>query len=72
MSKFIIRRAVAGLIAMPVVAGLYVGVVAVLIGLGAGASFTVGQAWVNGFQIGLAVAIVFAFFPQISKVVDND
>ncbi len=57
---------------MPVVAGLYVGVVAVLIGLGAGASFTVGQAWVNGFQIGLAVAIVFAFFPQITKVVDND
>lgn len=71
MVKFIIRRAVAGLIAMPVVAGAYVAVVAGLIGLGAGVGFTVEQAWVNGFQIGLAVAIVFAFYPQISKVVDN-
>ena len=68
--KFVIRRAVAGLIAVPVVAGLYVFGVAVLIGLGAGASFGIEQAWANGLVLGFASAVVFAFYPQLTKWVN--
>lgn len=63
--KYVIRRAVIGLIATPVIAGAYVLGCAVLIGLGAGASFGVAEAWVNGFEIAGAIAIVFAFATQL-------
>mgnify|MGYP000090058464 CR=1 FL=1 len=65
--KFVIRRAVVALIAMPVVAGAYVLGCAVLIGLGAGASFTVNEAWVNGFEIAGACALVFTFSTQLNN-----
>ena len=69
--KFYIRRAVAGVILSPVVALAYVIGCAVLIGLGAGASFTVGQAWANGFWLGGIVAVLFTFLPQVNKVFEK-
>lgn len=69
--KFVVRRAVAGLIAMPVVAGAYVLAVAVLVGAGAGATATVSEAWSNGLVFGFAGAVVFAFYPQLMKAVNN-
>jgi hypothetical protein len=69
--KYVIRRAVVALIAMPAVAGAYVLGCAVLIGLGAGASFTVNEAWVNGFEIAGAVALVFTFSSQLNKALDK-
>jgi hypothetical protein len=67
--KYLVRRAVVGVIAIPVVASAYVLGVAVLVGLGAGASFGVEQAWSNGLVIGFASAVVFAFYPQIVRLV---
>jgi hypothetical protein len=69
--KFVIRRAVIGLILSPLVAGAYVLVCALLIGLGAGASFTVAEAWVNGFEIAGAGALVFAFWSQLNTALDK-
>jgi hypothetical protein len=69
--KFLVRRAVVGVVIAPVVASAYVAFVAVLIGLGAGASFGVEQAWSNGFAFGIASAIVFAFYPQIARLVGS-
>jgi hypothetical protein len=65
--KFVIRRAVAGVVAVPVIAGVYVLGMAGLIGLGAGVSFSIEQAWSNGLVLGFASAVVFAFYPQLTK-----
>lgn len=66
--KFVIRRAVASVILAPVVAGAYVLGCAVLIGFGAGASFTSAEAWDNGWLVASAFAIVFTFSTQLDKV----
>jgi hypothetical protein len=65
--KYVIRRAVAGVVAVPVIAGVYVLGMAGLIGLGAGVSFSIEQAWSNGLVLGFASAVVFAFYPQLTK-----
>lgn len=67
--KFIIRRAIAGLIAMPVVAGLYVLNYVLLALFGGGFSSTFGELWFTGFQIGFVVAVVFAFATQLDNFV---
>jgi hypothetical protein len=69
--KFVIRRAVIGLILSPLVAGAYVLGCALLIGLGAGVSFTVGEAWVNGFEIAGAGVLMFAFWTQFNTALDK-
>jgi hypothetical protein len=69
--KFLVRRAVVGIVIAPVVASAYVAFVAVLIGLGAGSSFGIEQAWSNGFAFGIASAVVFAFYPQIARLVGS-
>jgi hypothetical protein len=56
---------------MPVVAGAYVLGMAVLIGLGAGASFSVGEAWANGYLIASMSAVYFAFSTQINRWLDR-
>lgn len=69
--KFYIRRAVAGVLAVPVVAFAYVAGYAVLVGAGAGATSTVEQAWGNGLVFGGIVAILFTFLPQTTKVFEK-
>lgn len=69
--KFYIRRAVAGIILMPVVAFAYVVVCAFLIGAGAGASFTVAEAWTNGLLLAGISAVSFTFYPQIDRLLDK-
>ena len=69
--KFVIRRAVASVVLAPVVAGAYVLGCAILIGLGAGASFTSAEAWSNGWLVAGAFAIVFTFSAQLNKVLDK-
>jgi hypothetical protein len=69
--KYVIRRAVLAVILSPVVAGAYVLGCALLIGLGAGASFTVSEAWVNGFEIAGAVGLMFTFWSQFNAWLDK-
>lgn len=65
--KFYIRRAVVGVLAVPVVAGSYIFGYLLLMLLGAEASISVEGAWNNGLLIGYTCAAMFTFSPQISK-----
>lgn len=66
MFKFYVRRVVAGVIIIPMVALLYVVGVAVLIGLGATPSFSVDDAWATGLALGV-VAEVLVVTSKVTK-----
>lgn len=63
--KFYIRRAVAGAVATPIIAGAYFVVYALLVGAGADPTNTPAGVWANGLMIGTIVAVAFTFAPQI-------
>jgi hypothetical protein len=66
--KFVIRRAVAGLLLVPAVAGLYfVGYLALVL-LGAGMPITLDEVWANGLLIGFVCAVAFAFATQLDRL----
>jgi len=69
--KFVIRRAVAGVLLMPVVAGLYVAVYAVLVGAGANPTADFTAVVGNAVVIGWAFVVVFAFWTQIQKFAEK-
>jgi hypothetical protein len=69
--KFVIRRAVAGLLLMPVVAGVYVAGYAVLVGLGAGATTDFSGVVSNGVLIGWVFVFAFAFWTQLMKFAER-
>ena len=66
--KFVIRRAVVGLIALPVFAGAYVLFYGLFGSLTSGLSLTVSEAWANGFMIGTVCVIAFMFSTQLDKL----
>ena len=63
--KFYIRRAVLGIIATPVIAGIYFVGYAVLVGLGAEPTSTPQGVWENGLFMGGTLGVAFIFAPQI-------
>ncbi len=63
--KFYIRRAVAGAIATPLIAGAYFLFYALLVGAGAEPTSTPAGVWANGLMIGTIVAVMFTFAPQV-------
>lgn len=63
--KFYIRRAIAGAIAIPFIAGAYFVVYALLVGAGADPTSTPAGVWANGLMIGTIVAVGFTFLPQV-------
>jgi hypothetical protein len=65
--KYVIRRAVLGVVATPIVAGAWVLFIAVLIGLGAEPTANVSQVWNDGLGLGVIVAVLFTFGPLIVK-----
>jgi len=69
--KFVIRRAVVGLIALPLFAGAYVLAYGLFGSLTSGLSLTVSEAWANGFTIGTACLVVFIFSTQFDKLVSK-
>jgi hypothetical protein len=66
--KFVFRRAVLGLVALPVVAALYVVGYALLGLLGAGMTATPSEAWANGLLIASVAVVVFVFSTQLNRV----
>jgi hypothetical protein len=66
--KFVFRRAVLGLVALPVVAALYVVGYALLGLLGAGMTATPAEAWANGLLIASVAVVVFVFSTQLNRV----
>lgn len=59
MNKFVIRRFVASIVALPVVAFAYVAGYAILVGLGAEPTTTIQGAWANGFVLAGVVGVWF-------------
>ena len=69
--KYVIRRAVLGAIAVPVVAGTYVFIYVLLGSLGNSLSVSLDEIWNNGLLVGVVSAIAFAFATQINKFVSR-
>ena len=69
--KFVVRRAVVGLIALPMIAGAYVFVYLALEALGAGVSLELGEIWNNGLLIGFVSALAFTFATQLNTIVSK-
>lgn len=69
--KYVIRRALVGVIAIPVVAGAYVFLNLSLIALGADPQYTVEDTYYNGLEIGIVSAFFFAFATQFSRFLDR-
>ena len=69
--KYVIRRAVVGLLALPVVAGTYVFVYVLLGSLGDSLALSLNEIWNNGLLIGSVSAIAFAFATQLDKFVSR-
>jgi hypothetical protein len=66
--KFYIRRAIAGVIATPLIAGAYFVGYALLVGAGADPTNTPAGVWANGLMIGTIVAVMFTFLPQVDSI----
>ncbi len=66
--KFYIRRAVAGMIATPVIAGTYFLIYALLIGAGGTPTSTPQEVFSNGLWLGGLIAVGFTFAPQLLKL----
>lgn len=68
--KYVVRRAIAGVVVIPAVASMYFGLVALLIGLGAEPNQTPTEVWNIGIAIGWLVEIVLVAtaLPKIDEV----
>jgi hypothetical protein len=69
--KYVIRRAVLGAIAVPVVAGTYVFCFVLLGSLTNSVSSTLDEILANGILIGSVSAVAFAFATQIDRFVSR-
>jgi hypothetical protein len=69
--KFYIRRAVVGLVALPLVAGAYVFVYLALTVLGAGNSLELSEIWNNGLLVGFVSALAFTLAKQLNTIVSK-
>jgi hypothetical protein len=69
--KFVIRRAVVGVLAVPAVAGAYVFGYLGLMLMGAEGGLKIEEIWNNGMLIGSVSAVMFAFSPQVNKFLDK-
>jgi len=63
--KFYIRRAVAGVVAVPVVAVAWVAFYFMLLVIGGEPNQTIADTFQNGLLIGWVVAVMFTFAPQV-------
>jgi hypothetical protein len=69
--KFLIRRLIAGVIAIPVVAGTYTAFYLFIILAGGEPSMSLAETFSTGINIAITLAVVLVFYPQIAKVLDK-
>ncbi len=69
--KFYIRRAVAGIVAIPFVAGAWVFFYLMLLVIGGEPNQTLEDTFNNGLMIGSILAVMFTFAPQFDKFVSR-
>ena len=68
--KFYIRRAIAGIVAIPFVAGAWCFFYLLLLVAGGEPSQSLTETFNNGLFIGSTLAIIFTFAPQFNKLVN--
>lgn len=69
--KFVIRRAVVGILSIPVVAGVYTLGYLWLVIAGAEPTASSVEVFNNGIWLGILVAVMLTFAPQVSKVINR-
>lgn len=69
--KFYIRRAVAGVVAVPFVAGAWCFVYLAFVIAGGEPTQSISETFSNGLMIGFIVAVMLTFAPQFSKFVSR-
>jgi len=69
--KFVIRRLLVGVLALPLVAGAYVFSYLALVLMGADNSLKIEEIWNNGMLIGGVSAVAFGFATQLDKFVSK-
>ena len=67
--KYYIRRAVAGVVAIPFVAVAWTGVYFMLLVAGGIPQQTIGETFQNGLWLGGLLAVMLTFAPQVSKFI---
>lgn len=69
--KFYIRRAVVGVLSVPLVAGIYTFIFLALVIAGAEPGVSSREVFENGIGLGVIVAVMFTFSPQVSRFLDR-
>ena len=69
--KFVIRRLILGIVSIPFVAGAWVFLYLLLLLAGAEPNQTISETFYNGVNIAVVLALVLAFYPQFSRLVDK-
>jgi len=69
--KFVIRRAVVGVLAIPFVAGAWCFVYLAFLLAGAEGNQTITETFNNGLMIGIVVALAFTFSTQLDKFISK-
>jgi len=67
--KYYIRRAVAGLVSIPLVAGAWCFVYLAFVIAGGEPTQGIAETFSNGLTIGIIVAVMLTFAPQLSKFI---
>lgn len=65
--KFVVRRAVVGFLSVPLVAGVYTLFFTWLVLAGGEPNATPEQVFKNGIGLGVVVAVMLVFAPQLGK-----
>jgi hypothetical protein len=69
--KFVIRRALLGVVSIPLIAGAYVFLYLLLVLAGGDPTQTISETFFIGIQIASVVAVILTFYPQFSKFVNK-
>ena len=69
--KFVIRRLILGIVSIPFVAGAWVFLYLLLLLMGAEPNQTISETFYNGLFIGGTLAVVLAFYPQFSRLIEK-
>ena len=69
--KYVIRRAILGIVSIPFVAGAWVFFYLLLLLAGAEPNQSIGDTFNNGMFIGGTLAIVLTFYPQFSRLIEK-
>ncbi len=69
--KYLIRRAILGIVSIPFVAGAYTFLYLLLLVAGAEPGTTLTETFNNGLLIASVLAVVITFYPQFSRLLDR-